>query len=112
MADENANPSGSMLTEVKVFQELGLKGDPPKFNFDRDGKSEHIIIHDYANTHGERGLLEFLRTAQPTGKNARPYGEHYTSFYNLYSSNFQNNKSAVDEYITRWAQSGHKRDEI
>lgn len=102
----------SMLTEAKVFQELRLKGEPPKFNFHRDGKNDFIYIHKYANTNGEQGLLEFLRTAQPTGKNARPYGEHYASFYNLYSSKFQNNKPMVDQYKSQWVQSGHKRDDI
>lgn len=102
----------AMLTEAKVFLELGLKGEPPRFDFDHNGKLEFIYIQNYARAHGESGLLEFLRNAQPTGRHAEPYGEHYSSFYSLYSSKFETNKTIADQYILRWEQSGHKPGDI
>ena len=104
----------SMLTEAKVQQELNKNGEPAKFFYYRadNGQRDFIEIRQYANQNGEQGLLEFLRTAKPASKNAKPYGEHYASFYNSYSSNFQKNKPAVDQYIKQWVQSGHKRDDI
>lgn len=104
----------SMLTEAKVQQELDRNGEPAKFYYYRadNGQKDHIEIRQYANQHGEQGLLEFLRTAKPASQNAKPYGEHYASFYKPYSSSFQKNKPAVDQYIEQWVQSGHKRGDI
>lgn len=102
----------SMLTEVKTHQELGLKGDSPRFNYERNGHEEHIDIQKYVEEHGRHGLLEFLRTAQPSGKGAKPYGEHYSSFYESYKDNFEKNKPAVQKYIQQWVQSGHRREDI
>ncbi len=97
----------SMLTEANVQQELAKNGEPAKFYYYRanNRRKDHIEIRQYANQHGEPGLLEFLRTA-------KPYGEHYASFYKSYSSNFQKNKPAVDQYIKQWVQSGHESDDI
>lgn len=104
----------SMLTEANVHQELAKNAEPVKFYYYRadNGKKDHIEIRQYANQYGEPGLLEFLRTAQPASENAKPYGEHYASCYDSYSSNFQKNKPAVERYIKQWAQSGHQPDDI
>lgn len=102
----------SMLTEVRTHHELGLKGDPPRFNYQNNGHEEHIDIQEYVKERGRQGLLEFLRTAQPTGEGAKPYGEHYSSFYERYKENFEKNTSAVQKYIEQWVQSGHRRQDI
>jgi len=102
----------SMLTEVRVHDELGLKGDSPRFNYLRNGKEEHIDIQEYVKKFGREGFLEFLRTAQPAGEGAKPYGEHYSSFYESYKANFEKNKPAVQKYIQQWVQSGHRREDI
>ena len=102
----------SMLTEVRTHRELGLNGDSPRFNYLRNGREEHIDIRDYVNKYGRQALLEFLRTAQPTGEGAKPYGEHYSSFYERYTENFEKNKPAVQKYIQQWVQSGHRREDI
>jgi hypothetical protein len=102
----------SMLTEVRTHHELGLKGDSPRFNYERNGHEDHIDIQKYVEEHGRQGLLEFLRTAQPTGEGAKPYGEHYSSFYERYKENFDKNKPAVQKYIQQWVQSGHRREDI
>lgn len=103
----------SMLTEVKVFHELGLTGEPPKFHYIRsDGKPDSIDVEQYAKEHGEQGLREFLRTNQPKGHNAVPYGQHYANFYGSYISNFDRNKPAVEQYIKQWVQSGRARGDI
>ncbi len=102
----------SMLTEVRVHHELGLKGDPPRFNYQLNGHEEHVDIQKYVEEHGRHGLLEFLRTAQPAGVGAKPYGEHYSSFYERYKENFEKNKPAVQKFIHQWLQSGHRREDI
>ncbi len=106
--------AASMLTEAKVQQELYKNGEPAKFFYYRadNGQRDFIETRQYAIQNGEQGLLEFLRTAKPASKNAKPYGEHYASFYNSYASNFQRNKPAVEHYIKQWVHSGHKRSDI
>jgi len=105
----------SMLTEIKVHQELNHKeGGPPAFGFIRtdNGEKDHILISDYVIKHGEKGLHEFLRTAQPSSPNSKPYGEHYAGFYDSYRLNFQQNKPLTEQLINRWVQSRHERSEI
>lgn len=102
----------SMLTEVRVYRELELKGCSPQFHFIRDGREDHLDIQEYVNQHGKAGLREFLRTAQPTGQGAKPYGQHYADFYDSYKQNFKQNKPAVEKYIRQWLQSGHRREDI
>ncbi|HIA52566.1 MAG TPA: hypothetical protein EYN91_10825 [Candidatus Melainabacteria bacterium] len=103
----------SMLTESRVQRDLNPNGEPTKFHFYRaDGQTDSIKIQEYADKYGKQALVEFLRTAKPVGANARPYGEHYSSFYKAYVDNFDQNKPAVDKYITQWVASGHKREDI
>jgi hypothetical protein len=103
----------AMLTETRVFHELGLNGDPPKFSFIRsDGKPDSFNIEQYVKANGEPGLREFLRTNQPGGRNAVPYGKHYADFYDSYISNFERNEPAVEQYINRWVRSGNSRGDI
>ncbi len=85
---------------------------PPRFNYQHNGHEEHIDIQEYVKERGRQSLLEFLRTAQPTGKGAKPYGEHYSSFYERYKENFEKNTSAVQKYLAQWVQSGHRRQDI
>ena len=96
----------SMLTEVKVYRQLGHTGPPPRFNFfDSSGKEAFIELDTYLKTHTKEQLINLLQTVQPVGMNARPYGEHYMSFYDRYVRNFNVNKPAVDEYIGKWVAS-------
>lgn len=103
----------AMLTEANVFNELRLKGDPPKFSYIlSSGKSDSINIEQFVKTNGERGLREFLRIHQPEGRDAIPYGEHYSSFYSSYILRFEQNKPVVDRYTKQWVQSGHASNDI
>lgn len=102
----------SMLTEVRVYRELGLTDDSPKFKYVENGKVKPVDIEDYVKRHGKEGFVEFLRSHQPAGKNAIPYGEHYARFYDSYLSNFDQNKGAVERYIQKWEQRGNRRDDI
>lgn len=103
----------AMLTETRVFHELGLKGNPPKFGYiHNSGKPDSINIEQYVQANGELGLREFLRTNQPEGRGAVPYGQHYADFYDSYILNFERNKPAVEQYINQWVQSGKKRGDI
>ena len=96
----------SMLTEVKVYRQLGHTGQAPRFNFfDSSGKETFIELDTYLKTHTAEQLINLLQTVQPVGMNARPYGQHYMSFYDSYVKNFTVNKPTVDEYIRKWVAS-------
>jgi hypothetical protein len=96
----------SMLTEVKVYRQLGHTEQAPRFNyFGSSGEEAYIELDTYLKTHTKEQLINLLQTVQPVGMNARPYGEHYMSFYDSYVKNFNVNKPAVDEYIRKWVAS-------
>lgn len=103
----------AMLTETRVFNELGRKGEPPNFNYVRsDGKPDSINIEQYVKETGEQGLREFLRANQPQGRSATPYGQHYAGFYDSYISNLEQNKTVV-QYIKKWlVRGGRSRADI
>lgn len=102
----------SMLVEAKVHQDLHLGGEEPRFKFVSDGKMESIKIADFVKEHGQDGFKEFLRSHQPTGRNAEPYGQHYAKSYDNYLKFFEQNKSSVNKLLETWVKSGHKRDQL
>lgn len=104
----------SMLVEARVHRDLDPNGEPTKYYYLRadNGKVDSINILQYAQEHTRQGLLEFLRTAQPTGDKAEPYGKHYSESYKSYIENFDQNKPAVEKFIQKWVASGRKREDI
>jgi len=102
----------SMQVEAKVHQELKLSGEEPKFKFVNDGQLGSIKVADFVKEHGEDGLKEFLRSHQPTGRNAEPYGQHYAKAYGDYLKFFDQNKPGVDKLLETWVNSKHKRDQL
>jgi hypothetical protein len=103
----------AMLMEARVHDELGHRPPPVRFYYRRpDGTQAYIDIASYAREHGENGLRDFLSAAQPIGQNARPYGQHYASFYAAYRQNFNQNRPAVQQYIQSWVNSGHQAQDL
>ncbi len=105
----------AMLTEAKVHDELGQTKEPTRFDYYPHGKEnpkDFIEISQYVKEHGEHGLQEFLGKAEPFGKNARPYEQHYADFYEKYTQNFKLNEAVVNKHLQNWVQTGHSRDDI
>lgn len=103
----------ALRTEGQVHDELGHVGPQPRFNyFLPDGTTTFVEIGPYIQQQGTNSFLHLVRTVQPLGRNAKPYGEHYGDSYDAYKQNFNQDKLRVDGHIRQWEATGHSRTDI
>jgi hypothetical protein len=71
-----------------------------------------LDVAAYLHAHGEKGLFDFLYSAQPISPREKVYSVHYGENYGNYARNFDADKHLARRFITKWAQSGQRRDDI